>query len=79
MKKAKQQAFKKPELSKIPCKECGEFIPKKRLQLVKTDTCVDCMQDLERLGRGTQRHHVEFEVEGVEEVEAITLHIIRGE
>jgi RNA polymerase-binding transcription factor DksA len=77
MKKTKQQAVKIPELSTVPCKECGEFIPLKRLQLVKTDTCVECMEDLERTGQGTKRHHVEFEVEGTEEVEAITLHIIR--
>lgn len=75
----------------VLCSECDSPIPPARLKAVEgTDTCVACMEQLElqdelqktRRARptlkGTQRHQMEFEVKGVEEVEAINLHIRRG-
>jgi hypothetical protein len=76
--------------SKVLCVECDQPIPLARLKIVKTDTCVRCMEELELQDkiqkvrtvdpqtRGTIRHSMEFQVEGIEEVESIELHIRRG-
>jgi hypothetical protein len=75
--------------SKVLCVECEQPIPLARLKIVSTDTCVMCMEDLELKDKfqrhqpdfrpqGTIRHKIEFEVNGVEEVESINLHIRRG-
>jgi predicted transcriptional regulator YheO len=76
--------------SGVLCIECDEPISLARIRIIKTDTCVACMEQLERQDqiqrvrmlkpklKGTQRHHMEFEVEGSEEVEAVNLHLRRG-
>jgi RNA polymerase-binding transcription factor DksA len=76
MRKKKIKAV--PKESEKPCVECGEPIPEARLKLVNTDLCVVCLHALERMGKGTVRHKMEFEIEGTEEVESIELHLKRS-
>jgi hypothetical protein len=66
------------KLSNVECIECGERIPLKRIQVVKTEYCVFCAQDLEREGLGIKRHRIEYEGEGTEENPTVTTHLIRG-
>lgn len=85
-KETKHMIFSAPVL----CEECEQPIPPKRLASVNTTFCVSCMEQFELVDkisqvrsshhetRGTRRHTMEFEVEGVEEVESITQHIRRA-
>ena len=89
-KKKEAKGKASPKSGKILCVECDAPISAERLKIVQTDTCVNCMEQLELSDkiqkvrmvspktRGTQRHKMDFEVEGTEEVESINLHLRRG-
>ena len=70
----------KVDHGQVLCRECEHPIQPERLALVRTAICVRCMEDMERGGRGTVRHRMEFEVEGAdqESFESMTLHIRRA-
>ena len=63
------------------CAKCEEPIPAKRLELVRTNICVDCMADMEVAGRGMPRHRMEIDkiVSRDGEVEEMSFRLIRNQ
>ena len=63
------------------CAKCEEPIPARRLEVVRTNICVDCMSDMEESGRGMPRHRMEIDkiVSRDGEVEEMSFRLIRNQ
>lgn len=67
------------ELSDIPCEDCDDYIPLKRVRaLPGVTTCVGCMEDREDRGTGTRKHRMDYNVKTHgDDIESIETFIVR--